>query len=471
MRTTRRQTWLGAIALLVVTKLAVSVSVVHAQDAWIDKDASTNYTARHEASFVQAGDQFYLFGGRENARTLDVYDYTSNTWSRDRDARAPIEFNHFQATEYQGLIWVIGAFRTNSFPRETPAEAVYVFDPANNAWMKGPSIPESRRRGSTGLVVHDDKFYVVGGNTVGHDGGFVSWFDEFDPQTGTWTPLSDAPRPRDHFHAEVANEKLYAIGGRRSGGPGGVFAPLVAEVDVYDFQSNTWSTLPSESDLPTPRAAASVAKFDERILVIGGEGNGRAYDTVEALDPTTNTWETLPSMNYRRHGTQAIVSGEGVYIAVGSPNQGGGNQRNMEVFGRDEPAGSPSVAGVLSTLEAADIVVGSPEPIRMTHVGGNQGVFVEQISISGDNASDFSITRGDADLFLIPIDGQRDILVEYTGDIDNATASLDIAFAGSQTMTVQLTGMLVPEPSSWMLLTIGVAGLSLSRARRCEATR
>ena len=30
MRTTRRQTWLGAIALLVVTKLAVSVSVVHA---------------------------------------------------------------------------------------------------------------------------------------------------------------------------------------------------------------------------------------------------------------------------------------------------------------------------------------------------------------------------------------------------------------------------------------------------------
>ena len=41
---------------------------------------------------MQAGDKFYLFGGRENARTLDTYDYASDIWTRS--ASAPIPFNY-----------------------------------------------------------------------------------------------------------------------------------------------------------------------------------------------------------------------------------------------------------------------------------------------------------------------------------------------------------------------------------------
>jgi len=74
--------------------------------AWVDLDENESYTARHESSFVQAGDKFYLMGGRENAQTIDVYDYTNDSWEALADS-APFEFNHFQATEYQGLIWVI----------------------------------------------------------------------------------------------------------------------------------------------------------------------------------------------------------------------------------------------------------------------------------------------------------------------------------------------------------------------------
>jgi hypothetical protein len=33
-----------------------------ATDVWIDKAEDESYTARHECSFVQAGDKFYLFG-------------------------------------------------------------------------------------------------------------------------------------------------------------------------------------------------------------------------------------------------------------------------------------------------------------------------------------------------------------------------------------------------------------------------
>ncbi|NJL15720.1 MAG: hypothetical protein HC913_23760 [Microscillaceae bacterium] len=214
---------------------------------WTSLPENENYTSRHECSFVQAGNKFFLIGGRENAKIPDIYDYTTNTWTTG--AQAPIELNHYQALEYQGLIWAIGAFQNNSYPNEAPATHVYMYDPANNVWIQGAEIPLNRRRGSAGLVLHNDKFYVIGGNTTGHNGGFVNWFDVFDPLTGTWTTLPNAPRARDHFHAAVMNGKLYAAGGRLSGGPGGVFAPLVPEVDVYDFATQTWSQV---AQLPTP---------------------------------------------------------------------------------------------------------------------------------------------------------------------------------------------------------------------------
>ncbi|MDX1766564.1 MAG: malectin domain-containing carbohydrate-binding protein, partial [Arenibacter troitsensis] len=150
---------------------------------WINKNEDETYTARHENSFVQAGNKFYLMGGRESAQTIDVYDYTSNSWTSLVNS-APFEFNHFQATEYQGLIWVIGSFKDNAFPVETPAEYVWAFDPANEEWIQGPQIPTNRRRGSAGLVLHNNKFYVVAGNTQGHNGGYVPYFDEYDPATG-----------------------------------------------------------------------------------------------------------------------------------------------------------------------------------------------------------------------------------------------------------------------------------------------
>ena len=145
-------------------------------------------------SFKQATSSISSVAGSK--RRIDVYDYATNAWTAltGSPSQAPIEFNHFQATEYQGLIWVIGAFRTNNFPNEAPAESIFAFDPANQRWMEGPEIPADRRRGGAGLAVYGDKFYLVAGNRQGHSGGYIAWFDEYDPYTGEWTVLDDAPR-------------------------------------------------------------------------------------------------------------------------------------------------------------------------------------------------------------------------------------------------------------------------------------
>lgn len=307
-------------------------------DQWIDLDESEVYTARHECSFVQAGDHFLMFGGRESAKKLDLYSFRDNKWSTGH--QAPKEFNHFQATYYQGYVWVIGCFQTNNFPKEKPEDHIWIYDPSADIWIEGPEIPAHRRRGGAGLVVYQDKFYLVGGNTIGHDGGYVAWFDEYDPYANTWKILEDAPHARDHFYAATIGDQLYAAGGRMSGGAGGVFAPLVDAVDVFDFETKKWSSL--AEPLPTPRAAPSVVVFHGELFVMGGEGAkaGSAYKLVEAYNPISNTWSKKADMNFPRHGTQAIQSGEGIFIAGGSPVRGGGRQRNMEVYHKNQPEGN-----------------------------------------------------------------------------------------------------------------------------------
>ncbi|EAR01118.1 putative secreted protein [Maribacter sp. HTCC2170] len=405
---------------------------------WVDKNENENYTARHENSFVQAGDKFYLMGGRENSRSIDVYDYSSDTWNTLVDS-APFEFNHFQATEYQGLIWVIGAFQTNAFPTEAPAEYVWAFDPANEEWIEGAQIPQSRRRGSAGLVVRNDKFYIVGGNTNGHDAGFVSFFDEYDPATGIWTSLTDAPRARDHFAAAIINDKLYAAGGRLTSTANGYFEPTIPEVDVYDFATSTWSTLPAVQNIPTPRGGASAVNFNDKLLVIGGEigGQTQALAITEEYDPNTDTWTSAASLNSPRHGTQVIVSGNGVFMVAGSPLQGAGNQRNMEVLGVDNPEGTASIASVLSAPTSVT-VPDAGITINLDVNGGNQGIIINSIELTGTDAQDFNTSVSSPESQLIKSGMQLTIPIGLVNPGPGKTANLVINYGAGSEMSIAL---------------------------------
>ena len=422
-------------------------------NVWSDKDENENYTARHECSFVQAGDKFFMFGGRESARTLDIYDYANNSWNSLVNS-APFEFNHFQAIEYQGLIWVIGAFKTNNYPNETPADFIWSFNPATQEWIQGPEIPSGRKRGSTGLAVYNDKFYILAGNTNGHSGGYVNWFDEYDPNTGIWSQLADAPRPRDHFHIAVINSKLYAASGRLSGGDGGVFGPVLSEVDVYDFTTQTWSTLPPSQNIPTPRAAGIVANFENRLIISGGEvpGNSEALNITEIYDPLTESWINGDPLNHKRHGTQGIVSGNGIFIAGGSPNQGGGNQKNMEFYGQDNPVGSPSINSELTSTENVIFGIGESKIITLSNINGNIGNILKDVVLSGSDASEFSIYSGNIPFKLIKYNSSHDIIINYTGNSYGKSAVLTITYNNSETLVINLTVPtydIIYDGSSW----------------------
>ncbi|GGW32907.1 malectin domain-containing carbohydrate-binding protein [Arenibacter certesii] len=419
---------------------------------WTNITNLTEHTPRHENSFVQVGDKFYLFGGRENAKKVEIYDYKSNTWSK-AGSEAPFEFNHFQAVAYEGLIWVIGSFQNNSYPNETPSDYIYMYDPVSDTWIQGPAIPNDRKRGSAGLVMYNNKFYVIAGNTQGHNGGYIPWFDEFDPATGQWKKLIDAPRARDHFHATVVDNKIYVAGGRLTGGAGGTFAPVLPEVDVYDFATGTWSTLPSSANLPTPRAASGTVTFNGKVVVMGGEGSGQAYAKTDALDVTTNTWASLSDLNNPRHGTQAIVSGNGIWITSGSPNQGGGNQTKMEVYGEDNPSGTPVIASAILVPTTITVPQGGIENVLVNISGGNQGLYVKSLTLTGSNASNFKII--DPKSFLIAAGTSKTVQIEHIGFQAGEVATLNISYGSNATKSIQVTS---GEAAATVLYRVNAGG-------------
>lgn len=290
----------------------------------------TEPVARHEAAFVRIGKKFYLLGGR-GIRPVSIYDTQTQSWSEGQ--KPPVELHHFQPVVYDDKVYIICAL-TGQYPGETPLPKVMIYDPATDSWSEGANIPEHRRRGSAGLSVYKNKIYIACGIKDGHRGDHKQWLDVYDPRTGSWEELPDAPRARDHFRAIVVKNKLYLVGGRRSAAPDNVFNDLEGKVDVYDLKKGNWSTLTDE--LPTQRAGLFLAALPKKkIVVLGGETGGQqlAHSEMEVLDTKSGNWETWSPMLQGRHGTGAIVYKGKLIVASGCGNRGGSPElKTMEVY-------------------------------------------------------------------------------------------------------------------------------------------
>ena len=320
--------WLLAAAVALST---VALAAPDSTESWLrltTSDASTA-TPRHEAASVVVDGKFYLFGGRSE-RPVEVYDPTSRTWRVI--GPAPLEINHFQPVVIGTKVYLVAAF-TGPYPNEANVPDVHVFDTATETWSTDGVVPVSRRRGGAAAVNFGGKIYIVGGNTNGHDGGAVSWFDQFDPATGNWVVLPDAPNARDHMQAALVGDKLVVVGGRQSTQPN-PFTNTVSATDIYDFVSGTWS---SGADIPTDRAGAMTVTAGAEVIVAGGEVDQvpQALKTVEAYHVPTNSWRTLQDMNDGRHSGGGSVVGDDFHVVSGSPNRGGGQIDSHETLRLD----------------------------------------------------------------------------------------------------------------------------------------
>lgn len=275
-------------------------------------------TPRHEAGGVTVNGRLYVMGGR-GMRPVEMYDPATQIWTHV--ANTPMEMHHFQPVAINGIIYVLGAF-TCCFPEEQVIPSVYRFNTATNQWSIGAELPANRRRGSAGAIVYNNKIYLLGGNTKGHNGGAVNWFDEFDPQSGKWTTLPDAPDARDHITLGIVNDKLVAAGGRQTAQPFS-FANTVSRTNVFDFRTGRWF---NAADIPTQRAGAMTVSVGNEVIVMGGESAmiAGSHHNVEAYNVSTGRWRALSSLITGRHGGAAAVLNGAVHVVSGNTVRGGG---------------------------------------------------------------------------------------------------------------------------------------------------
>lgn len=288
-----------------------------AQWSPVTSSDGSNLTPRHEAASVVSGNDIYLLGGRGN-RPVERFSTTGRQW--EHLGNAPLEMHHMQPVIIGSRIYFIGAL-TCCYPQEDIVDEIYVFDMQTETWDVVGTLPASRRRGSTAAVAYKGRIYVLGGNTKGHSGGAVDWFDEYDPSTGKWRELPDAPHARDHFSAVIIGNELVAAAGRQTTVPSPAANP-VRPTDIYDFATGTWRT---EADIPTARAGAVTLGHGVDVIVLGGEINtsSAALDTVEAFDTTTGRWRALPDMITGRHGSGGGIVNDRLYMFTGATTIGG----------------------------------------------------------------------------------------------------------------------------------------------------
>ncbi len=362
----------SVLAAVLLTQVGMSASAddpltEHQWQPLQSRDGSV-LTARHEAAGVVVGDAIYLIGGRGN-RPVERYSVTRGQW--ENLGLAPLELHHVQPVVLGTDIVLAGAF-TCCYPEEKIVAEMHVFDTLTDTWRVGDSMPVDRLRGSTAAVAHQGRLYLLGGNTRGHSGGAVAWFDEYDPATGNWRRLPDAPNARDHFSAVMIGNALVAAAGRQSSMPNPADNPVQA-VDIYDFDSGLWRSV---STIPTPRAGAVAVAHGQDVIIAGGEINTSsvALNVVEAYDIVADQWRTLSPMSSGRHGSGGGVIDNRLLMLSGASHIGGSHETGD--------------AEMLQLPEMAD-VVDSPAPETLEPVNPP-----ESEAVTGEVAGEIDVGGG-----------------------------------------------------------------------------
>src|ERR1700730_6543222 len=162
-------------------------------------------------------------------------------------------------------------------------------------WTSKPAMPTAR----AALAVGDFNgiLYAVGG----YNTDFLTTVEAYDPATNAWTAKASMPTKRPSLAAGVVNGILYAIGGL--GGFGPPPPATLNTVEAYDPTTNTWT---AKASMPTARLGLAVCVVHNILYAVGGEDANRVIlNTVDAYDPTTNTWTTKAAMPTPRYGLTA----------------------------------------------------------------------------------------------------------------------------------------------------------------------
>jgi N-acetylneuraminic acid mutarotase len=190
--------------------------------------------------------------------------------------------------------------------------------PAAGAWkiLKPSTVPAVF---APAVVGPDNRIYVIGGSAAYDSTNSLAVTRVYDLRTDMWTEGAPMPTPRNCPGAALGPDgKIYVIGGQ-------VMRHALDTVEAYEIKSDTWTRC---RPMPTARTDPSIvpAKGADGLIhlfAIGGRdfrAPGNGLPTVEAYDPTTDTWTMMAPMPTHRHAQTEALGPDGLIYIIGGAN-------------------------------------------------------------------------------------------------------------------------------------------------------
>jgi N-acetylneuraminic acid mutarotase len=324
----------GTAILAVIASLVFATAALAQMPTSPWKKAAPFPEPDEELYGVALNGKLYVIGGWGDGKARGAnyeYDPATDKWTKKQPMPRPA--HHAALAAANGKIYVMGGFIA---PTDTqipvggawqPIDDAWEYDPAADSWKSLAPLPG--KRGAAVAVEVDGKIYVIGGvaTVEGSKDPFFTFFgpsrvltdnDMYDPGTNKWQSRRPMAVPRNHAFGGAVNGKIYVIGGRT--GQGFILSATNTDVvEEYSPVSDTWSA-PKER-MPTARSGGAWGTDGRRIYVAGGEVTTTelvgAFRAIEAYEPATNSWTTLPSMPMPRHGVAGAVIGSRFYLVSG----------------------------------------------------------------------------------------------------------------------------------------------------------
>lgn len=200
-----------------------------------------------------------------------------------------------------------------------PSSTVDVYDPATDMFA-AVALATPHYFGQRIVRLRDGRVMVLGGNgcagmTCGPAQAAV---DLYDPQSGKFSAGAPMQQGRSQFTAHVLPDGRVMVFGGSSSSAGGVHVPLDS-IEAYDPKTGVWTTMPYK--LTTGRTwHASALVRDGTVLVMGGynvDAMCTATNTVDVVDPVKGTVTAFAALGNANTEWNAVTMLDGSVVGVG----------------------------------------------------------------------------------------------------------------------------------------------------------
>lgn len=192
-----------------------------------------------------------------------------------------------------------------------------------SSWHTLAPLPGGARQ-ETAVASLDGRVYVVGGFV--ETAAIVAEVEVYDAASDTWSTAADLPAPMHHAHLAAVDDALYLLGSLRGLGFGQDGASW-----RYDPGADTWTAVTAMPEI-TARGGGAAAAWEGLIYVVGGLRDGQAVDDAWTFEPETEVWLPVASLPTPRDHL-GLVALDGLIYAVGGRDGSiGGHTDRLDIY-------------------------------------------------------------------------------------------------------------------------------------------